>query len=193
MMARFDGYIQEIGVVPNFIYQPFREVIERFDWSLASSDDYSMADSSTLVRIIKGGWDPQFYRFRTHVETINLYLKHQRYPFLDHRRLLCASVASLHPNATLRRHSDNKLYHTLSERIHVPMTHPEHVSYLFYPTNDEEIVFKLKPATIYRFNDKIVHCVKNEGNEIRVNLIIDYILECCYFLPFSELNNTGFN
>jgi hypothetical protein len=88
-----------------------------------------------------------------------------------------ANLTQLLPGATIADHRDMNFSFTHSHRVHVPII-----------TNDQVRItvggetLSIPEGEIYEINNRRVHSVCNTGDEPRVHLILDYVLQgemCC--------------
>lgn len=104
-------------------------------------------------------------------------LKNKTYPIIeslkkiwpDHR-LIRGEISYCLPNVQQGAHSDPRLFHRLSRRVHVPIfTNPK--SFLI-TGNDRQ---HLSQGEVWSFNNLIMHYAENLGDTPRIHLIFDFI------------------
>lgn len=76
----------------------------------------------------------------------------------------------LPPKYEIKKHYDDGLYFTLSNRVHLPLITNEDV---IFSVGDQK--FNLKVDRLVEINNKKIHSVSNKSNHSRIHLILDYL------------------
>jgi hypothetical protein len=81
-----------------------------------------------------------------------------------------ASITRLKPKSNIERHTDT--YYTLLKcrRTHIPLVTNNDIKFLVEGKNHS-----LKVGKIYELNNALHHSVRNESDEYRIHLILDYV------------------
>lgn len=83
-------------------------------------------------------------------------------------------LANLRPGCHIIPHRDIGLALRGSHRLHVPLITNDKVDFIINSDRKE-----MKVGRLYEFNNQLEHSVKNNGDESRVHLIIDYWHDDC--------------
>lgn len=193
-MAKFNGFVECAGTIPHELIESLCNKATAFDWTQAEKHctDYMFREISTLIRRNKDYRFPFYDVFEPEIDAIRAHIWSCKIPYLQQRRVVITSLATLKPWSSLTKHTDGRLYHSIGERIHVPVVHGEGVEYAFFDEYGVKHTHEVEVGNFYRFNDKVPHSVTNNSDNIRINLIMDYIPNLCAHLTVQELNTPGF-
>ena len=87
------------------------------------------------------------------------------------------NLVQLLPGGTISEHRDMNFSLSHAHRVHVPIITNEQV---FFCVGNEAL--NIPEGEIYEINNRRLHSVRNEGDEARVHLILDYVIRgemCC--------------
>jgi hypothetical protein len=88
-----------------------------------------------------------------------------------------ASLVRLQSGGAITEHTDNNFSLVHSHRVHLPIITNAEVG---FTVGDE--VINMKEGELWEINNRRLHSVKNAGAEVRVHLILDYVIpgeKCC--------------
>jgi len=88
-----------------------------------------------------------------------------------------ASFLRLLPGASIAEHRDMNFSQAHAHRVHVPIITNDQV---WFTVGGETL--NIPEGEIYEINNRRLHSVRNEGDEPRVHLVLDYVLKgekCC--------------
>lgn len=84
--------------------------------------------------------------------------------------ILRVLLARLKPNSIILEHEDAGKSLLICNRTHIPLQTNDDI--IFSVGHEEKI---LKPGEIWEINNAKLHSVKNNSNEYRIHLIVDYL------------------
>jgi hypothetical protein len=105
--------------------------------------------------------------FKEELETIS-YIFDQNY---KNKQIKRVSINVMRSNSVIPEHVDFMYHYESTIRVHVPIKTNENVIFKF-PTVNKSI--NMKVGEIIEFNNNILHSGRNDSEENRVHLIIDY-------------------
>jgi Aspartyl/Asparaginyl beta-hydroxylase len=84
-----------------------------------------------------------------------------------------ATLSWIPPHGSCGEHTDNRHYHSICSRYHIPLkTAGSRMFSRWHPTS-EIIEYVFRPGNLYLINNKIPHLVVNDYSYPRVHLIVD--------------------
>lgn len=176
-MAFFETFHQQLATVPNVIMEPIRSrcaALQADDKFIIGRSDSTLAEGTYIPfsyqgKVLNQSWYDTVTPLIEHIESLDI-------PCISGQGMYKVELSIVPPGGSLKWHHDIYVKDKLTERIHIPViTNPDTIFYAKWYADKSIYAFKMKQDTVYRFNNRVPHTVKNGGTGIRYHLLLNYM------------------
>ena len=175
----FENFYEDIGSFDTSILDNFSKQIRGLD--LEHPDylrpEYCFKDSGLLILPMNYAqvMDARYYAL---CEPLIRLIQSTGHHCLTNTRPYRIEISIIQPGTRVTWHNDQHVCHKFSERIHIPIiTNPLVEFASKWYVEHTPYKFKMLPGHIYRYNNRVMHTVKNPADLLRCHLIVDFIHE----------------
>lgn len=173
----FENFHEDIGTFDESILDNLKQVLFNIDLSnpLLTRPEYCFKDGGKLILPLHFGrvTDEEYFPL---VKPLIKLIQSTRHPCLANTMPFRVEISIIEPNKTVKWHMDQHVYHKFSERIHIPVITNSQVEFVSkWFTDDTPYKFTMTPGHMYRYNNRVLHTVKNPANVFRCHIMVDFI------------------
>jgi hypothetical protein len=173
----FENFHDKIGEFDQSLIEDFKQKlvgINLDDPSIARTE-FCFRDGGKLILPLNYGEvvDDEYYPF---VEPLIKHAQSLNHFSLKNTIPLRIEISIMQPHKNILWHYDFHPHHKFSERIHFPIITDDKVDfYSKWFSDDKKYKFKMHPGSVYRINNRVLHSVKNNSDNFRCHVMIDFI------------------
>jgi hypothetical protein len=175
----FENFYEDIGQFDASILAEIKQQI--LELNLADPEltrpEYCFKNSGLLILPMNYGqvmdMDARYYPY---VEPLIELIQATGHYSLRDTRPYRVEISIIQPGTQVTWHNDQHMSHKFSERIHIPIITNDSVEFMSkWFTEPTPYKFKMRMGHIYRYNNRVMHTVKNPADQLRCHVIVDFI------------------
>ena len=173
----FENFYEDIGVFDTSILDSLKSNLFDTDLTNPLYDrvEYCFKDGGRLILPLHFGRVRDYEYFPIVKPLINL-IQQTNHPALTNTIPFRIEISIIEPNKSVKWHMDQHIFHKFSERIHIPVITNSSVEFVSkWFMSDTAYKFSMLPGHIYRYNNRVLHTVRNNHDHFRCHVIIDFI------------------